>query len=178
MKTTTNCICTLTVFKRKSLLFWKKKQWVLSCSGWRAGNLTFYQPYTNTKSVHVLGWRPLWLSPFPPVVSLLSNLLQPHAKRLLLTATHVLTVGRMNARVEWQHRRQSWGATISQCWVFFFHLKMQRYSFAWQSSITLTQIHWQLRIFRCFWCTSQGCLENNNVWFEEASRHIASGCNK
>lgn len=52
----------------------------------------------------------------------------------------------------------------------------------WKKAITLTQMRWQLGIFRvfegCFWCTSQPCLENNNVWFETASRHIASGCNK
>ncbi len=53
---------------------------------------------------------------------------------------------------------------------------------AGHNAITLTQIQWQLGIFRIlkcrFWCATQPCLENNNVWFEEASRHIAWGYNK
>lgn len=104
----------------------------------------------------------------------------PHANRLPLKATRLLTVGE-----DWRPSgvtasEKSWGA--NHFTLFFFHLKTHRYPFAWQSSVTLTQIQWQLGTFRllerCFWCTSQGCLENNNVWFEEASRHIASGCNK
>lgn len=140
-------------------------------------------PWTNTNSGHVLrfGLRLCWLCAFPLVVCFLSNLLQPHANCLPLNAKHWL----------WGRSVATWSDSITHkigeqpfrtVVFFFFHLEMQRYLFAWQSSVTLTQIKWQLRTFqlleRCFWCTSQGCLENNNVWFEKASRHIASGCNK
>lgn len=116
METTTSCNFTLSnVFQENHFYFaknWSQVTLPLFCLHERRAAVaarqvtpswsTGLRPFTRQRvalNQHKVCTCPalLWLFAFPLVVSFLSNLLQPHANRLPLNATRLLSVGKINA---------------------------------------------------------------------------------